>query len=164
MQTYLSDFGLPKDFSKKKKLSLTLAKFVPVNSSQKSKTQTWSWEINTDLARVYLTIEDAVLAAIKAAAAEGYSEKEIKQGVVGILSMEYPAHIFNDFPVATAPDGTVIDAAFDQKTLSFNVTLAGRPYEDSSLNMMAVDSIVYDAEGVPLSFKARPVINSAVAT
>ena len=55
MIQYISEFGLPKEFSKKKKFDLLIGMFIP---KEEWKDQQIDWNINMDLQAVYLTIED----------------------------------------------------------------------------------------------------------
>ncbi len=157
MDTYISDFKLPKEFSKKKKMMLSVGMVIPNTS------KAVEWSVNNDLERVYLTIEDSVIAALTEKLKSGMSVKELEKCAVGVLSREYPVHIFNDAPCAITPQGDPIDAEFDAKTLSFNATLHGREYEDSHLDILGIDSIIVDDGGNITKFKAHPLINSALA-
>lgn len=162
MYTYLSDFKLPKEFSKKKKLQLTVAEVVPKKGDQNY--GEWSWKLNTDLTRVYMTIEEAVKGAIIRATHDKRfsSPKDITDGAIAVLTLEFPVNIFNDFPVASKANGDVIDADFDPDTLSFNVTLQGRFAENSHLDILAIDEFKLDVEhDKVVSMKLHPIVNSA---
>ena len=55
MIQYISEFGLPKEFSKKKKFDLLIGMFIP---QTEWKDKEIDWNINMDLQKVFLTVED----------------------------------------------------------------------------------------------------------
>ena len=164
MMTYISDFGLPKDWSKKKKLNLTIAEFVPKQDNKHE------WRVNLDTMKVFLTIEEALVDAIEQAInLYHYTEAQIKEGVIGVLTMLYPTQTFNDYPVRVDVHGVPVDPEFDKKKLSFIVTLRGREEEDSHMDLCVIDSFetVTDPETgwvTPKNIKVHGVVNSAFVT
>ena len=52
MIQYISEFGLPKEFSKKKKFDLLIGMFIP---QTEWKDKEIDWNINMDLQKVFLT-------------------------------------------------------------------------------------------------------------
>lgn len=166
MMTYISDFGLPKDWSKKKKLNLTVAEFVPKNVT-KTGVEKHEWTINLDTNRVFLTIDEALVNAIEQAMnLHKYTVEEIKEGVIGVLTLLYPTQIFNDFPVRMDVEGNPLDPEFDKKRLSFYVTLRNRTEEQSHMDLCVVDSFTVEEDPetgwkTPRDIKVHGIVNSA---
>lgn len=163
MYTYFSDFKLPKEYSKKKKIQISVAEVSPAKVSA-GDTKKWEWKLDTDLTRAFLTIEGAVKDAVLRACHDKKfkNSDDILASQVCILTLEFPINVFNDFPVATNVNGEPIDAEFDPETLSFNVTLQGRFAESSHLDILAIDAFKVDVEHDKVtSVTVRPIINSA---
>lgn len=163
MNTSISDFGLPKSFSKKKKFDLFHPNFIPDDKNKK----TYDWVINKDLIKVFFTLEDAVHHIVNQLDAQNLPKEYICAGIVPIAQFTYPVNILTDFPIACDPHNNPIDPEFDEKTLSFNITIRNKPSINEKLHLFLVkidDFAVNEEEGkrVISDITFRGVINSAL--
>ena len=119
MIQFISEFGLPKEFSKKKKFDFHIGMFIPNNEWSNTDV---NWSINIDLQKVYLTIEECAKVAIENALNNGVSEDIIKDGYVAIAMFTYPASYLNEVPIARDTQNHPIDCEWNKDKLSFNFT------------------------------------------
>lgn len=167
MNLFLSDFKLPKEYSKKKKISISVGICTPATD----KNPDVEWKINKDRTRFYLTIEDAIQAALNDKVHQGCNEKNLNKSTVAVLTLEFPVTEFNDRPCMYAHDGTAMDAEFDPTSLSFLVTLQGRTEEEAHIVLFSVDSVKIEevtsdngeSSYKVADFKAYPKVNGALA-
>ena len=119
MIQYISELGLPKEYSKKKKFELLTAMIIPEDNWKDTDIK---WPINYDLQRMYLTIEEASKAAIIKALEEN-EKKSLNNDYIAIAVFTYPALYLNDTPLARDTMDNAIDCNWDEKTLSFDFTI-----------------------------------------
>ena len=138
MIQYISEFGLPKEFSKKKKFDLLVGMYIP---KDEWKSFDLMWPINYDLQKVYLTIEECAKAVLEKCLNDGISESTLKQGYIAIAAFTYPATTLNETPIARDPHNNPIDCEFSKDTLSFNFTFRDSIWESISVSTLKIGSI-----------------------
>lgn len=166
MIEYISEFGLPKEFSKKKKFDLMIGMFIPKDQ--------WNdidikWPINYDLQKVYLTVEECSKATLEKALNEGIPEDTLKNGYIAIAMLTYPTTYLNEVPLARDVLNHTIDCEWDKDTLSFNFTIrmpnaptGEYSWEDLNITTLKVDSLTSieeDGKYKIASFNVYPVLD-----
>lgn len=167
MIQFISEFGLPKEFSKKKKFDLLVGMFIP-NDEWKNKDI--DWKMNSDIHKVYLTIEECAKATLENALNNGVSEDILKNGYIAIASFTYPTTQLNEIPLARDPYDNPIDCEWNKDTLSFNFTFRksnhhnhSNAWEELSISTLKVDSFTTkceDGKYCITSFNVYPVIDN----
>ena len=138
MIQYISEFGLPKEFSKKKKFDLLIGMFIP---QTEWKDKEIDWNINMDLQKVFLTVEDCARDVLDHLLNEGKTPDGLKDSYIAIAAFTYPATILNETPIARDPHNNSIDCEFSKDTLSFNFTFRDSIWESISVSTLKIGSI-----------------------
>ena len=163
MIQYISEFGLPKEFSKKKKFDLLIGMFIP---KEEWKDQQIDWNINMDLQAVYLTIEDCSRNVIDTLLNNGKTADDLKYSYIAIASFTYPATSLNDIALARDPQNHAIDCEFSKESLRFNFTFRGNPWESISISTLKIGNIttVMEDNGhiKVTDFNVYPVIDNTM--
>ena len=157
MITYLNELGLPKEWSKKKKVSLYLCRYFSKD------TPTDEFDINADCERVYLTIDGAVTATITNLLNAGVEVDAMKTGIFAIVELTYVTADLNSTPLYHDPIGNALDPKFDSETLSFNFTSAGKNYSEMALSMSKVTDVTVEMKDMKYYIRhisMRAVINN----
>ena len=169
MIQFISEFGLPKEFSKKKKFDLLVGMFIP---KDEWKDKDVKWNINLDLQKVYLTIEECAKATLESALNNGISENDLKNGYIAIAMFTYPTQTLNEISLARDVHNNSIDCEFDKGTISFNFTFR-RPnpaineygWEELNVSTLKIDSFTSkneDGKYSITSFNVYPVIDATM--
>ena len=138
MIQYISEFGLPKEFSKKKKFDLLIGMFIP---QTEWKDKEIDWNINMDLQKVFLTVEDCARDVLDHLLNEGKTPDELKDSYIAIAAFTYPTTTLNETPIARDPHNNSIDCEFSKDTLSFNFTFRDSIWESISVSTLKIGSI-----------------------
>ena len=138
MIQYISEFGLPKEFSKKKKFDLLIGMFIP---QTEWKDKEIDWNINMDLQKVFLTVEDCARDVLDHLLNEGKTPDVLKDSYIAIAAFTYPATTLNETPIARDPHNNPIDCEFSKDTLSFNFTFRDSIWESISVSTLKIGSI-----------------------
>lgn len=138
MIQYISEFGLPKEFSKKKKFDLLIGMFIPQTEWKETEID---WNINMDLQKVFLTVEDCARDVLDHLLNEGKTPDELKDSYIAIASFTYPTTTLNETPIARDPHNISIDCEFSKDTLSFNFTFRDSIWESISVSTLKIGSI-----------------------
>ncbi len=157
MITYLNELGLPKEWSKKKKLPLYICRYF---SNESSGTD---FDINADCERVYLTIDGAVTDRIISLLKSGVDVDSMKTGIFAIVELNYSTIDLNSTPLYHDPLGNALDPEFNKDNLSFNFTTNGKTHTDMTLSMTKVTDVVVEMENMEYkipSISMRSVINT----
>lgn len=165
MIQYISEFGLPKEFSKKKKFDLLTGLFIP---KDEWKSIDIGWKVNFDLQKVYLTIEECAKATLEEALDNGVSEDVVKNGYIAIAAFTYPTPQLNEVPLARDTLDHALDCEWNKDTLSFNFTFRGlgtqgNTWEEISISTLKVDSLTAteteEGKHKIIDFKVYPVVD-----
>lgn len=165
MILYISEFGLPKEFSKKKKFDLLTGIFIP---KDEWKSVDIRWQVNSDLQKVYLTIEECAKATLEEALDNGVSEDALKNGYIAIAAFTYPTSQLNEVPLARDTLDHPLDCEWNKDTLSFNFTFRslggqGNNCEGISISTLKVDSltatVTEEGKHKIIEFKVYPVVD-----
>lgn len=161
MIQFISEFKLPKEFSKKKKFDILVGMFIPANS-WKDSSQEINWEINLDCNKVYLTIEECAKSAIETALNSGIDPKIINDGYIAIAAFTYPATALNEIPLCRDPHNNPVDCNWNSETLTFNFTFLDTVWEEinvSSLKIGSFNTAEDDGKIKVISFNVYPVVD-----
>lgn len=154
MIQFISEFGLPKEFSKKKKFELYVGMYI---SNDEWKDTELQWNINLDKNRVFLTVDECVKYTIKNLLIDRLKNSnsidnaldtilsDITNGYIAISAFVYPTTTLNYIPLTRDPQNNTIDCNWDQNTLSFDFTFRDNKWEDlnvSTLKIAEVDANV----------------------
>lgn len=165
MIQYISEFGLPKEFSKKKKFDLLTGLFIP---KDEWKSTDISWKVNSDMQKVYLTIEECAKATLEEALDNGVSEDVLKNGYIAIAAFTYPTPQLNEVPLARDALDNALDCEWDKDTLSFNFTFRSLGSQSNSCEGISISTLKVDSltateteEGNHkiIDFKVYPVVD-----
>lgn len=163
MIQYISEFGLPKDFSKKKKFDLLIGLFIPQNNWTNEQI---NWAVNEDLEKVFLTVEDCARDVLEKLLNDGKTPDELKDSYIAIASFTYPATSLNEIPIARDPQNHPIDCGFSKETLSFKFTFRGTTWESlsvSNLKIGSITTIMEDNGHIKITdFNVYPVIDNTM--
>ena len=163
MIQFISEFGLPKEFSKKKKFDFLIGMFIPQNEW---KDKEIGWDINMDLQKVFLTIEDCARDVLEKLLNNGMTEKELKDSYIAIAAFTYPSNILNEIPLARDPQNHPIDCEFSKDTLSFNFPFRENKWESISISTVKIGSITHIVEDnghIKITdFNVYPVIDNTL--
>ncbi|MCM1214076.1 MAG: hypothetical protein NC548_06100 [Lachnospiraceae bacterium] len=157
MVTYLSELGLPKEWSKKKKLPLYICRYFSNDAPGTD------FEINADCERVYLTIDGAVTSVVTSLLNAGVEVESMKTGIFAIVEISYSSTELNSCPLYHDPIGNALDPDFDKSTLSFNITTNGKTHTDMTLSMTKVTEVtveMVDGKYKISNISMRSVINT----
>ena len=167
MIQYISEFGLPKEFSKKKKFDLLIGLFIP---QTEWKDKEIDWNINMDLQKVFLTVEDCARDVLDHLLNEGKTPDELKDSYIAIAAFTYPATYLNDVALARDTHDKPIDCELDKDKLSFNFTIrvplnysSLHGWEDLGISTLKIDTIntkEKDGKIIVTSFNVYPVIDN----
>lgn len=138
MIQYISEFGLPKEFSKKKKLDLLIGLFIPQTNWKDDQI---NWFVDEDLEKVFLTIEDCARDVLDKLVNEGKTPDELKDSYIAIASFTYPITALNETPIARDSHNNPINCEFSKDTLSFNFTFRDTKWEAISISNLKIGSI-----------------------
>ena len=163
MIQFISEFGLPKEFSKKKKFDLLIGMFIPQNEWKDKEIK---WDINMDAQKVFLTIEDCARDVIERLLNEGKTSEELKDSYIAIASFTYPTTVLNEISLARDPQNHPIDCEFSKDTLSFNFTFRDNKWESISISTVKIGSISHNMEDnghiKVTDFNVYPVIDNTM--
>lgn len=141
MIQFISEFKLPKEFSKKKKFDILLGQFVPANCWKDPNTEI-KWDINIDSQKVYLTIDGCAKATIEHALNSGIDEKAIKDGYIAISGFTYPTTSLNEIPLYRDPlYNTPVDCEWNPEEVSFMFTFKDTKWEEINISTLKIDSL-----------------------
>lgn len=167
MIQYISEFGLPKEFSKKKKFDLLVGMYIP---KDEWKSVDLMWPINYDIQKVYLTIEECAKAVLEKSLNDGISIDTLKQGYIAIAAFTYPTTYLNEVSLARDTHDNPVDCELDKDKLSFNFTIRTplnysnqHGWEELGINTLKIDTIntkEEDGKISVISFNVYPVIDN----
>lgn len=163
MIQFISDFKLPKDYSKKKKFDLLVGKFVPADSWKNQDTEI-EWNIDTDCEKVYLTIEECSKAVLTEAFNSGIDPKIINNGYIAIALFTYPTTSLNEIPLCRDPKihFNAVDCEWNPEEFSFKFSFNGTKWEELNISMLKVGSVdTTKQDGIIkiASFNVYPVVD-----
>lgn len=163
MIQFISDFKLPKEYSKKKKFDLLIGKFIPADSWKDQDTEI-EWNINTDCEKVFLTMEECSKFALTEAINSGIDTKIINNGYIAIAMFNYSTTALNEIPLCRDPKNNfnAIDCEWNPEDFSFNFSFNGTKWEDLNITMLKVGSVeITDQDGIIkiASFNVYPVVD-----
>lgn len=142
MIQFISEFKLPKEFSKKKKFDLMIGQFIEADS-WKTIENGINWKINMDNQKVFLTVDACVKNALEEALNAGVSEKTLKEGYVALSGFTYPTYELNEIPLLRDPHNTAMDCEWNPDETSFNFTFRDTKWEEINLSTLKVDTFEF---------------------
>lgn len=168
MLTSISEFGLPKEYSKKKKFQFYISNFIP----DVGKNTTINWEINPDEMRVFFTIDECLRDSLNRLfngtyeIADANAMTDVTNGYFIIAEITYSASALSTRPIRQKPDGTPVDPEFNKDNLSFIATLTDIPREEMLMSVFKVDSFSTKTDETGKTFvddfKMHKVVNGAL--
>lgn len=162
MIQFISEFKLPKEFSKKKKFGLLIGMIVPNDSWKNSETEL-KWNINLDHQKVFLTIDECIKYTIESALNSGVDAKVIREGYAAISEFTYSATDLNEISLHRNPHNEALDCEWNPDDTSFMFTFRDTTWEDIVVSSLKVDSLetaVNDDGFIKVvSFTVHPVVD-----
>ena len=166
MIQYISEFGLPKEFSKKKKFELLIGMFIP---NDQWKTSELKWDINLDKTRVFLTVNECAKYTIECVLNSHTCDDAtklmdaIQNGYIAIAAFEYTTSALNTIPLARDPQNNIIDCNWNAEMLSFDFTFRDNKWDELTISTLKIDSV--EAEVIDnclrvTKFNVYPVIDA----